>query len=381
MFHPRRAVLAATAAFLIASVATSVAVAQTEMLGGKLRAGDTVTVGRGETLDYDLYAFGGTIAVDGTVNGDVVAMGGDVSIGGTINGDLVIAGGTVTVNGLVEGDVRVAAGQLAIGGSVGEDVLLASGQATINGQIGQDLIFWAGQVGRAGSVGGNIVGGAGEYSGTGSVGGDEDVTVGEEEPPPARAVPADRVADGLRQFVVVVAIGALGLWLAPLGMRAAEAALRWRPLASLGSGLLAFLGYIVLVIVALVAMVLLAIVLGLLGFGGLVAIEVISILLAIGVVTVGYVIAIAFVADAIMGLVLGRLVAPRFATNRWQELALLAGGAAAVVILTSLPGVGGWLKLLVIVLGLGGIALAGWRRWRAPAATGPAPAGTVPTGT
>jgi hypothetical protein len=56
--------------------------------------------------------------------------------------------------------------------------------------------------------------------------------------------------------------------------------------------------------------------------------------------------------------------------SRWQELGLLAGGAAVVVIATSLPIVGGLAKLLVIVFGLGALGLAAWRGWQSWRARG-----------
>jgi hypothetical protein len=44
--------------------------------------------------------------------------------------------------------------------------------------------------------------------------------------------------------------------------------------------------------------------------------------------------------------------------DRWADFGLLAIGVAIVVVLTSLPIVGGWLKLVVVALGLGALWLA-----------------------
>ena len=54
---------------------------------------------------------------------------------------------------------------------------------------------------------------------------------------------------------------------------------------------------------------------------------------------------------------------------------MLAVGAAVVVLLSSLPIVGPWIKLVVVVLGLGAILLA-WRGPRGTDAAG-APSGWV----
>jgi hypothetical protein len=65
------------------------------------RQGDVVTVGAGQTINDDLYAFGGTVDIQGRINGDVVASGGTVTIHGqgSVTGDLLAAGGTTTVRG------------------------------------------------------------------------------------------------------------------------------------------------------------------------------------------------------------------------------------------------------------------------------------------
>lgn len=91
------------------------------------RQGDVVTVGAGQTINDDLYAFGGTVDIQGRVNGDVVASGGTVTVQGTVTGDLLAAGGTTTVRGQVGGTVRAAGGTVTVDGPVGKDVIVAGG--------------------------------------------------------------------------------------------------------------------------------------------------------------------------------------------------------------------------------------------------------------
>jgi len=80
------------------------------------------------------------------------------------------------------------------------------------------------------------------------------------------------------------------------------------------------------------------------------------------------------VADALVGVVLAGLVMRGENRSRWRELAVLAVGAAVVVLLSSLPVVGPWIKLVVIVLGLGAVLIAWMRPRRTDAA---APGGWV----
>jgi hypothetical protein len=375
-------VLTAMATVLLVSLALA-----TDRLGGKLRFGNTIVVPVTETVASDLYAFAGSVTVDGTINGDLVVAGGTVRVNGTVTGDLLATGGTVDLTGAVKGDAREAGGQLNVEGTVGEDLVATGGQLSITGKVGGDLIFAAGTTTMDGAVTGSIEGSAGTYVRTGSVGGTENVSIGQRGAAPTPAA-GGVLFDALRQFVVVLIFGALGLWLLPRGVRAAEDALRRRTLASLGFGVLALIGYIVAWILVVLLIVLLAVVLGLLTFGALATIEAVAGILALGVLTFTFVLIVAFIADALVGLAIGRLIVPALGmrgptTDRWQELGVLALGVALVVIVTSLPVIGGIVKLFVAMLGLGALVLVAWGAWRgmrparsipaAPAAPPPAP--------
>ncbi len=383
--NPRR-LLAIAAALLLVILATTLVLAKgQQLLGGKLRTGDTVTVPREETVDGDLYLFGGTLTMEGTVNGDVMALGGQIQVNGTVTGDVLAAGGTVAVAGTVDGDVRATGGQVELSGAVGEDAVISGGQTRLlgGGKVDGDLIVAGGQVSVDGTVGGSIEGGAGAYSRTGpEPGGTEHVVVSPRGGAERESVAGDIVLDAIRQFMVVVVLGALILWLLPRALPAAEGQLRSRPGISALSGLLTCVSYFVFVIAAVLVMILLAIVFGLLQIGALVGIELIAGLLSTLTVTFLFVLGVAFLGDIVVGLTLahaavaGRTAAPSPSVNRWRELALLAAGAAVVVILTAIPIVGGLVKVAVVLFGLGAVTLAAWQAWQARRAggTGPPPA-------
>jgi hypothetical protein len=367
----RWALALVAALLLVAMAATLVMANETTLLNGKLRTGDTVTVPASETVDGDLYLAGGTIIVDGTVNGDLAAFGGQVQINGKVGGDLMIGGGTVTVNGDVTGDVRIGGGQVTVGGQVGEDLVVAGGQTTLSGQVQGDLIVSGGTVNVAGNVAGNIEGNAGTYSRSGTVGGEQHVTIGPRGGEgAAQASTSNAVADGIRHFIVLVVIGAFLVWLVPWVVRRSEETLRAQPLLSVGGGVLAWIAFIAFAIVLLLVTVLLAIALGLAQLGTLAAIDVIAGLLTLFAASFAFWLAVAFLADIVVGLALARLVVREPATegNRWRELGLLVAGAAVVAIVTSLPVIGGLAKLLVVLFGLGALTVAAWRAWRGPGA-------------
>jgi cytoskeletal protein CcmA (bactofilin family) len=370
MTRPGRRWLPALAALVLITLLalTASAALATDRLGGKVRFGDTITVPSSETVDHDLYVLAGTINVNGAVKGDLIVLGGQVTINGPVSGELVIGGGDVTVNGAVAGNLRGSGGQVTINGEVGKDLAMAAGRLTVTGKVDGDLLFAAGQAEVRGNVTGSIEGGAGNYTRTGSVGGTEEVSIGQGAQPRPVASTGNAVLDAIRQFVVVFLLGALALWLIPRTIHGAEETLRDRTLLSFASGLVTCIGYVLGVILVVILMILLGIIFGLLTLGSLVAIEVFAGILLIFLASFTFFVAAAFLADALVGLALGRWVVPalgmRMSTDRWSELGLLAAGAAIVVIVTWLPVVGWIFKLAVVLVGFGALVLVLWNMWR-----------------
>ncbi len=130
-----------------------------------------------------------------------------------------------------------------------------------------------------------------------------------------------------------------------------------------------------LLIVLLIATIVLAIGFGLLGFSDLVGIDILGGVIAILGTSLAFALVAGYLADALVGAALAGLVIRGQDTSRTRELASLAAGAAVVVILSSLPVVGPWVKLVVILLGLGAV-LTAWMR-RRQADTTVAPSGPV----
>jgi cytoskeletal protein CcmA (bactofilin family) len=371
----RTAALGFGLAGLLLMLTIGIVLAQGSQLNGKLLTGSDVTIPAGETVDHDIYAFAGTITSNGTINGDIVAAGGNIDLNGPVMGDVLATGGRISINGPVSGDIRAAGGQVTIAGDVAEDVLVTGGQVTIGSRVGQDLIVSGGQLNLTGSVTGSAVGTVGAYTKSGSIAGTDSIAVTGNQSS-AFANPSNPVLDAIRQFIVVLLVAVLALWLVPRAFGVAETQVRARPLPSFGWGIGAVIGYVVLIVVICVVAVLLAIVLGLLGFGALVGIDVFGAFVLVSGITLAFIVAAAFLADAIVGLALARAFAARSGRpavvpggasmpgrDRWSDVGLLAIGVAIVVVLTSLPIIGSWLKVVVVLLGLGAIWLA-WRRSR-----------------
>ena len=345
-------------AVVLASLSAPAAAQQSE-LGGKVRSGREVTIPAGETVQGDLIASGGTVRIDGRVDGDLVASGGQVTVAGTVTGDLLVAAGTTTIAGQVDGDARLASGQARIEGRVGEDVALGAGQATVasGAQIGGDLLFGTGRLQMDGAVAGSVLGSTGTYTKGGSVGGSERVNLQQPEQEREPTL-ADRAVDVLRRYVSLLAVGALLLWLAPRVLRGAADTARGRPLVGFGLGILGVVGVVVALILLILVTVLVAIVLGLAGLGSLTGVTVVGGILVAAAVVFGFVLAVAFVAQATVGLALGRLLVRGEGRSFPGGLGALALGVLVVVLVAAIPVVGGFLEALLVLLGLGALLLA-----------------------
>ena len=354
-----------TALVLIAITATLVLGVETRLLDGKLRTGDTVTVPSTETWDGNLYLFAGQVTVDGNVDGDLTAASGLVEINGNVSGDLLVAGGRVLVVGTVEGDVRAAGGQIEVSGSVGGDALVTGGQVTTiaGSSVGGDVIVSGGQVVVDGDVDGSVIGWAGTYSSSGVIQGENNVQVRENEEDATEGSELETTAlSGVRQLLVIVVVGGLMLLLVPRVVAAADNALRSSPVGSFVGGIVACLAYIGFVIVTILVMLILAVVFTIILLGPLAAFSIVGGLLAIGLATYAFWLAVAYLADVVVALGLAHVVSrPGPNESRWRELLLLVIGAIVVVVLTSIPVVGGVAKLLIVLFGLGALALAWWR--------------------
>lgn len=365
---------------LLVLATPAVVLAQQALLGGKFRAGNEVVIPAGERVSGDLYAAGGTVRIEGTVEGDLVASGGQVEVTGEVGGDLIASAGSIRISGQIGGDARTGAGQLTVSGSVSEDLLVGAGQLTISstGEIGEDLVFGTGRTSLDGQVTGDVLGSTGDYDRQGTVGGTENVTVDRRDEAPSVS---DRVLDGVRRFISLFAVGALLLWLVPRLTEGAAITLRRRPLPSLAFGLLGIVGLALAVIAVVVAMIVLLLFFGWLGLGDLAGLTAFAGVAALVLLSFLMYLIFAFVAHVVVAMAVGRVV---FGEERApQRFGALALGLLVVVLLSSLPVVGGWIGLVVLLLGVGAIVLelSSMRRARRtptpPPPTAPAAEGRV----
>jgi cytoskeletal protein CcmA (bactofilin family) len=359
----------------------------------EFRSGNTAVIGSGETVDGDVYLTGATVRVEGQVRGDDFAAGQTILVTGRVDGGVTAAGATVSIDGQVGGGVRAAGGMVRVAGQVQRDLLAGAGQVEITpaARIGGDLVVSSGLVILDGQVGGSFTGTVGTVQLNGGVGRDVSLVVeslalgpssriggalqyrSEREASiasgaqvgttrgrlPSGAPPSPTPQEQgfafawgvVRSFLAVAGLGLVGLLLAPGPLIASREALRRRPLASLGAGLVTGLLFPVVLVVLLILTFLLA---------QLPLLVVTTALVVSGLVAAGTVVAFW------LGGILSRLLPLRIPA--WLQLLL---GALVLALVSAVP----WLNLLVgvvvAVVGLGAVmvALLEGRRAAAPGAT------------
>lgn len=166
--HPRWIVVCVVVILLLAAGLPGIAAAQ-QGIGGSF------VVEEGETVD-EVTAVGGAVVVHGTVTGDVSGAAGNVLITGTVEGDVTVATGNLRIAGDVHGDVAAGAGQVRFdeGSTVGGNVDLGAGEVQFHGEVGGDVRVGAETI-RLGETA--AIAGALTYDG--HLVGNEDVVAGE----------------------------------------------------------------------------------------------------------------------------------------------------------------------------------------------------------
>ncbi|HEY0582878.1 MAG TPA: polymer-forming cytoskeletal protein [Chloroflexota bacterium] len=160
--------------FLTISLALVAVLVPTSASAAEIRQGNSVAVAPGETIDDDLYVFGGNLDVQGTVNGDVVFVGGRSTVSGLITGDVLVLGGSTIISGEVRGSVRAAGGTVNMVGRVDQDLAVAAGTLDVapSATIGRDLLAGVGSTSIAGPITRNAFIGSGDITFAAPVGGD-----------------------------------------------------------------------------------------------------------------------------------------------------------------------------------------------------------------
>jgi cytoskeletal protein CcmA (bactofilin family) len=344
----------------------------------EFRSGDKLVITKDEVVNDDIYFAGSSVIVEGTINGDLVAAGGEIRVTGTINGGIMVVGGSIIVNGTVTDDIRAAGGEVRIGGDVGDNVLTFTGKFVLekNARIARDLTLSAGNAVIDGTVNGNINGGATDLEMSGAVKGnvtleiDNNIkifpgaTIGEnleykaphqgeisgivsgkttyKEIPAKKGDLRSKIEGEIIGYLWLLLIGIVSLLLAPELTQKNSDMVAIKPLRNLLYGLL------FLVITPIVVVLLLITIIG---------IPLSMILLVIYIIFL-------YISRIYIGFWVGQYVLKKLKKETKFKVLTMALGLLIVLIGINLPIIGGFIHFVVLLLGLGAIALTEYDIYR-----------------
>ena len=306
------------------------------------------------TIKGDLMVFGDVVTISGTVEGNVIAFARRVEVSGTVGGSLIGAADTVEVTGRVARNLVAAGRSVNIGkaAEVGGNTITASSDTIVEGKIARDSIAAAGVMDLRGEVGRNVrfAGDRITLSPSSRVAGNLYARVAKEE---NVSVADGAVIGGKKNIILNTA--------APRQSRFLTVRFYvWqvvRILAAFVTGLILFKLIPSLVPTGIVSGMdwLKA---GGIGFIALVTVPVAFIILAVTVI--GLPIAILSLALWVAGLYFAKIVVAEFIGRSMMQtrsaVSLLAG-LVVVVVAVNLPWIGTLISFLLVLLGLGAIAL------------------------
>jgi len=329
------------------------------------RSGDVVTVPHDQTVNDSLLAGGEMVNINGTVTGNLFAFARRVAVKGTVKGDLIAFGQTLDVDGTVEGNVYVFSQSANIRGHVAHsvygfaqhvqlesasqvdaEVVAAAGSVEARGSIGKDLSAYCGYVALwsparvGGSVEAHVTRAKDLFVEPGVVITGNTKTVLPTRRPSRYARPGFYLRQGVR-LAAALLTGLVLYWLFPV-LFAARLDKTSSALRALG------IGFLVLVATPIAAII-----------AGITLVGLPLALLALAAWLAGL-----YLAKIILAALVGQAIR-RSAVGQLRSFALdLLIGLAIVFVAINLPYLGGWIRFLVLMLGLGLAFIQGKSVWQ-----------------
>jgi hypothetical protein len=399
MFLRRRMRRSSVFAMMVAGICAAATLSSPAM-ASEFRKGDNVEVEKGEIIKGDIFLSGHHVKVEGTVDGDVYLFCQNGDIEGHVTGDVIAFAQVVRVSGKVDGNIRAFSNTSLISGTVAKNLLSFSetitvdstgkigGSATafvntlaIDGSLGRDLLSFGNAVTVSGAVGGGIQAQGNHLTFNSGAQVDGPVKFKGENPPSVSsgaklAIPVEYTKvqhhekyaeSGFYVWRViwtaaVILFGLVLFLLMPAFARdAADSAERYG--ASFGLGVLVMFG---VPIAALIA-----------------CITVVGLLIGISTLLVWF--TVLYCAQIVVGAIVGQWLMGH-TRETWQLIGRMVVGVILVRVVEMIPHLGGWIKLAVLLWGMGAISLAIYRRFSpagnplvpaAPIAPSPLPPNTT----
>ena len=380
----RRRIRRGSALALVVAGLCGVFSVPTPVAASEMHHADTIHIAKSQKIIEDLFVTATSCRVDGDVDGDLFAFCQSVDVNGHVTGDVIGFAQGIRINGVVDGNIRVGCNNLTINGTVGKNVLafgdslridsdakvarsatVFGGTTSIDGTVGRDILSFAGLLNIGGTVGGNLKA-KGETLAIGSTAKIQGTSEFEGKKPPEVAAeaklgspvkytktePKPEYRSGhyyVWQLIWAAAFVLFGLVLFVVMPDFSRQATRYaeRVGASLGLGVLVGCG---LPIAALIA-----------------CITVVGLFLGLSTLFLWY--ASLYFAQIIVGALIGQWLMGR-TTELWPLIGRMIVGLLLVRLCFLIPHIGIWLKIGVMIWGIGAISLAMYRRMQPVVAAG-----------
>jgi cytoskeletal protein CcmA (bactofilin family) len=298
----------------------------------------------------DLIAFAQSVRINGQVDGNVRTFNNNITITGTVAKNVMTFAETVTFdsNAKVGGSATCFCESLGLDGSVSRDLLLFIAHANLNGRVG-GAVRAKGDTLIIGSTA--VIDGAVHFQGNKQ----PEVSPSAKLASPVEFKQLEKRASYrtghyyLWQVIWLAAFILFGLVLYSLMPKFASEAVKSAEQygASAGLGVLVLFGVPIAAVIA--------------------CITVVGLFIGISAFFIWY--ASLYFAQVIVGTVVGQWLMGR-TNDFWPFVGRMAVGVVIVRVCTTIPAVGGWIKFLAILWGVGAISLAIFRRFQPVLATG-----------
>jgi hypothetical protein len=361
------------------------------------------------TVKGDLFVGATQILINGNVEGDLFAGGQSIEINGTILGDARLGGTAIELGeGAEIGEDLLAFGYSVhskSGSQVGSELIFGGFQALVEGDVASDAWIGANSFELNGRIGGNVqaevgseeseppidpyqfmpdaptmptvpsgltlgndaeIGGNLNYRAPSSydvsedaVGGNVDFTE-EAVTTTVDSAPStgEQVWRFVRRFITLALIGALLVWRTPSFINRLNSQLQEKPLPSLGWGAIVYFAVPIIIFALVVAAILIALLLGGLQFGNLSTVVIFVTMTAIIVFMMAFVLVLLYLTKIIIGYYVGQFILERVNPSLIENPYLpLLVGLLLVVIVISLPLIGGLVNWLIAMVGVGALWL------------------------
>jgi cytoskeletal protein CcmA (bactofilin family) len=337
-----------------------------------LRQGDTVVIASGDVINDDLYVAASLLVINGTVNGDILWAGQTINVNGTVNGSITAIGMNINIDGDVSKSVRAAGSSVNVRGRIGGDLMVAGSTVDLTNKatIGRDLAFAASKITVDSMIDRSIKGNGGDATLSDSVGSDVDITVNNLTIASSAQIRGDLIYTS--KNAATIQSGALIAGTTTHKLAQSHITPSWPPLGAWGSVIaffMALLTGIVLIAIApkrakLVAAAIKNKPLPTLGWGALIFIVTPIAAVIVCITIIGIPVGLAglvlygialYVSQVVVGLFIGSLILGR--SNKIENRGILIGAFAIGLIILTLvnliPYLGAPLFLATAIFGLG----------------------------